>query len=138
MGKELISYISLRINVSKPQHSKIVKVMNNLNLDACKSKNQFIIDALEFYIDHYGDSTFSDNSNVDDNGFVKKRDLEKQLEIIKQEAAMEAKNEVIRQLGGILMNGAKTNIGNTHSESYWDTKDTEKALIDIALDYDNE
>ena len=56
MGRRLEYEVktSVRLNMSNPQHVKINDVIQNLDPKIFKSKNQFIIDAIQFYIDNYG------------------------------------------------------------------------------------
>lgn len=60
MGRRLEYEVktSVRLNMSNPQHVKINDVIQNLDPKIFKSKNQFIIDAIQFYIDNYGKETF--------------------------------------------------------------------------------
>lgn len=59
MGRRLEYEVktSVRLNMSNPQHVKINDVIQNLDPKIFKSKNQFIIDAIQFYIDNYGKET---------------------------------------------------------------------------------
>lgn len=64
---------TFRLNLLNPQHAKINEVIKGLNPNIYKSKNQFLIEACEFYIDHYGDK---DLSNADKwNGILYTGDL---------------------------------------------------------------
>ena len=45
---------TVRLNMLNPAHVTINKVLNELNLDIFKSKNQFFIDAVTYYIENYG------------------------------------------------------------------------------------
>ena len=60
MGRRLEYEVktSVRFNMNNPQHVKINNVLQNLDPNIFKSKNQFIIDACQFYIDHYGEEQF--------------------------------------------------------------------------------
>ena len=73
---------------------KINDVIQNLDPKIFKSKNQFIIDAIQFYIDNYGKETF----------VIKKKEKERaeyirseDIEDIKEEVIEVATNEAIRQ-----------------------------------------
>ena len=61
MGRRLEYEVktSVRLNMSNPQHVKINDVIQNLDPKIFKSKNQFIIDAIQFYIDNYGKEIFA-------------------------------------------------------------------------------
>jgi len=45
-----VVFNSIRMNMNNPQHVKVNAVLSNLDNNVCKSKNQMIIDAIEFYI----------------------------------------------------------------------------------------
>lgn len=48
MAMEHIVRHTCRFNVKNPQHKRINEVLANLNSDVCKSKSQFMIDAIEY------------------------------------------------------------------------------------------
>lgn len=86
MGRRLEYEVktSVRLNMSNPQHVKINDVIQNLDPKIFKSKNQFIIDAIQFYIDNYGKETF----------VIKKKEKERD-EYIRSEDIDDIKEEVI-------------------------------------------
>ena len=86
MGRRLEYEVktSVRLNMSNPQHVKINDVIQNLDPKIFKSKNQFIIDAIQFYIDNYGKETF----------VIKKKENER-AEYIRSEDIDDIKEEVI-------------------------------------------
>ena len=88
MGRRLEYEVktSVRLNMSNPQHVKINDVIQNLDPKIFKSKNQFIIDAIQFYIDNYGKETF----------VIKKKENER-AEYIRSEDIEDIKEAVIRQ-----------------------------------------
>ena len=55
MAKENISYTTLRLNIDNPKQLRAIQILNNLNTEVHKNKTQFILAAIEFYIDYYGD-----------------------------------------------------------------------------------
>ena len=92
---------SCRFNIKNPQHKKVNDVLVSLSPKVCRSKSQFLIDAAEYYIDHFGKDSFTE-ADKDDSPYVKKKEL-KEIEKRTVEAAVtEARNEVIRLLGGAL------------------------------------
>ena len=84
MGRRLEYEVktSVRLNMSNPQHVKINDVIQNLDPKIFKSKNQFIIDAIQFYIDNYGKETF----------VIKKKEKER-AEYIRSEDIEDIKEE---------------------------------------------
>lgn len=55
MAKDNLITNTFRLNMNNPTHVKINKVLKNLNPKIYKSRNQFLIDAAVFFIEHYGD-----------------------------------------------------------------------------------
>ena len=49
MKNDNIVFRSFRMNMDNPQHVKVNEILCNIDKDVCKSKNQFVIDAIEFY-----------------------------------------------------------------------------------------
>jgi hypothetical protein len=128
---------SCRFNIKNPQHKKVNDVLVNLSPDVCKSKSQFLIDAAEYYIDHFGKEAFAPK-NKDDSPYVTKRELKAIEERTVATAVTEARNEVIRLLGSAL-----SGVGNVaplpqrveiKAEEQRETEDDE-AILDYALSY---
>lgn len=90
---------SCRFNIKNPQHRKVNDVLVNLDPEICKSKSQFLINAAEYYIDHFGKEAFTE-ARRDDSPYVTKRELKDIEERTVEAAVTEARNEVIRLLGG--------------------------------------
>lgn len=88
MGRRLEYEVktSVRLNMSNPQHVKINDVIQNLDPKIFKSKNQFIIDAIQFYIDNYGKETFA----------IKKKEKER-AEYIGQKILMTLRKRSLKQ-----------------------------------------
>lgn len=97
MARENLVFNSLRLNMNNPQHVKINEILCSIDKDVCKSKNQFIIDAIEFYIENFGKEVLikEDNSTR----YVTTEELEKIKQEIMEAAMTEARREVIRVLG---------------------------------------
>ena len=105
MGRRLEYEVktSVRLNMSNPQHVKINDVIQNLDPKIFKSKNQFIIDAIQFYIDNYGKETF----------VIKKKEKER-AEYIRSEDIEDIKEEVIEAA----TNEARVTINRTERNAY--------------------
>ena len=106
MARENLIYNSFRLNMNNPQHVKINKVLKDLNPKIFKSRNQFVADAVEFYIEHYGEESFMKHKENDEIHFVTQEELEDIKKQLIQTAMTEARREVIRLLGGFI-SGAK-------------------------------
>lgn len=95
MAMEHIVRHTCRFNVKNPQHKRINEVLANLNSDVCKSKSQFMIDAIEYYIDNFGKEAFVTvkKSQID---YVTREELDRLEERIIREAVTAAKDEMLR------------------------------------------
>ena len=105
MGRRLEYEVktSVRLKMSNPQHVKINDVIQNLDPKIFKSKNQFIIDAIQFYIDNYGKETFVIKKKEKERAeYIRSEDIDDIKEEVIEAATNEARKEVIRLLGGVI------------------------------------
>lgn len=98
MKNKNVVFRSFRMNMDNPQHVKINEILSNIDKDVYKSKNQFVIDAIEFYVDHYGKEHFTKNEEGTRH-YIRVEDLDKIKSEIREEVMTEARLEVIRVLG---------------------------------------
>lgn len=93
-------HFSLRFSYSNYQHRKVLKILDDLNLDIYKSKTQFIIDALDYYITSLenGDFTNSDAERNRENE-TKYATKEEMLDL-KEEIRKELYEDIIKLIGG--------------------------------------
>lgn len=128
---------SCRFNIKNPQHKKVNDVLVNLSPEVCKSKSQFLINAAEYYIDHFGKEAFIESSR-DDSPYVTKSELKAIEERTIETAVTEARNEVIRLLGGAL--SGVVNVAPAPQRVEPKTENPEEAeddeaVLDYALSY---
>ncbi len=94
---------TIRLNMHNPDHVLINNVIQNLDPKIFKSKNQFILDAIKFYIDNYGSETFiakkKDNERAE---YIRSEDIDDIKAEVIEAATNEARKEVIRLLGGVI------------------------------------
>ena len=104
MGRRLEYEVktSVRLNMNNPQHVKINNVLQNLDPNIFKSKNQFIIDACQFYIDHYGEEQFMEKKERKRESFISVEDIDEIKAELIEVAMDEARKEVIKLLGGVI------------------------------------
>ena len=85
-----VVFCSIRMYLNNPQHLKVAKVLKKVEADRNANngltKNQFILDALEYYIDHY-------YMAEEDQAFVTRKEL------------LNMKQEIQRELQGMLRMG---------------------------------
>ncbi len=107
MAKDHLVYISLRVNVNNPQHEKVNNVLKNFN-ESIKSKNQFFMDAAEYYIDHIGSENLTVEGEEEKERqaeFVTRKEFDDVMEGMKRDSAVQIREEMIRLLGGALLGG---------------------------------
>ncbi len=94
---------TIRLNMHNPDHVKINDVIQNLDPKIFKSKNQFILDAIKFYIDNYGRETFiAKKKDKERAEYIRSEDIEDIKTEVIEAATNEARKEVIRLLGGVI------------------------------------
>ena len=96
MARRHIMESTFRLNLLNPQHAKINEVIKGLNPKIYKSKNQFLIEACEFYIDHYGEDDIPSKEEKRYEQFVTRDEIEK----IKKEKrnAYASSEKIIRKI----------------------------------------
>lgn len=97
---------TVRLNMLNPAHVTINKVLNELNLDIFKSKNQFFIDAATYYIENYGQEELTQPKKKKTPQYVSTDDMdiieERIRQAAKEEARQEANKEVMTMVGSML------------------------------------
>ena len=135
MAKDNLLYYSFRLNVNNPQHVKINNVLKDLDPEY-KSKNQFLVDAAEFYIDHMGEENITVSGaerKAARKGYVTRAEYDEMKERLKQEVMTEARNEVIRLLGGMLA-GSRLNGVNVIQQTEKPSQVSEEIIEDEVLE----
>ena len=132
MAKSNICYHNVRLNLDNEQHCRVHKVLAELNTDIHKSVNQFIVDAVDFYI-----RSLNDESLVKETGEPKKNAgyiTREDLDGIRSDLKNEVKNEIIMLLGAALGAGTvrvvegatgRGSMDSTVMKAAEDTKETE-------------
>ena len=131
MGRRLEYEVktSVRLNMSNPQHVKINDVIQNLDPKIFKSKNQFIIDAIQFYIDNYGKETFVIKKKEKERAeYIRSEDIEDIKEEVIEVATNEARKEVIRLLGGVI---SGMNVGQHFNNTMFYGNDMDRTMLRI-------
>ena len=88
---------NFRLNLNKPEHLKIYRVLTDLNLDIHKSRTNFIIDALIRYINGVPDENLTNEGERSE--YITRQDLE-QMEFRITEKVMQ---EVAKIVGRAVM-----------------------------------
>jgi len=100
MAKSNICYHNVRLNLDNEQHCRVHKVLAELNTEIHKSVNQFIVDAVDYYIRSLNDENLVKGAGEPkkDAGYITKDDLDG----IRSELKNEVKSEIIMLLGAAL------------------------------------
>ena len=98
MGKQNVVKHSLRLNLHNEQHRKIQRVFEGLNKEVHKSENQFMIKAIDFYI-----QSFEEDMEEETQTKKKRYVTVDSLEDIRKGLEDSMKEELIRLLGGAIM-----------------------------------
>ena len=102
MARRHIMESTFRLNLLNPQHAKINEVIKGLNPKIYKSKNQFLIEACEFYIDHYGEDDIPSKEEKRYEQFVTRDEIEKIKKEIEYSAMSEA-NAIVDTMSATIM-----------------------------------
>lgn len=91
---------SLRLNLRNEKHLRVENALKQVDPKICKSLNEFMIDAIDFYIKYLDGEDLSikiadKNSNMGNGQWVTKEELSEMKQAIKEEL----KAEVIQLLG---------------------------------------
>lgn len=97
--RENIVYVSLRLNMDVPKHVEINKKLQKLNPNVYKSKNQFVIEALEFYIQNFGNEQYM--LEKEPSPFITKVELKDILSKFREDILKESRNDVMGLVGGM-------------------------------------
>lgn len=134
MAKDNLITNTFRLNMNNPTHVKINNVLKNLNPKIYKSRNQFLIDAAVFFIEHYGDESFMERKEDEEIHFVTQDELEVIKKEMIQNAMTEARREVIRLLGGVIAGAKNVNQeANNNITSSVPLQQDDEVISDYAL-----
>ena len=126
---------TVRLNMLNPAHVTINKVLNELNLDIFKSKNQFFIDAATYYIENYGQEELTQPKKEKEPEFVSTEDMEANKEVMTMVGSLLAAIQagggamsVMNKANAAMKTGTKS-ISDEESEDYED----DETLVQSAL-----
>ena len=125
MAKSNICYYNVRLNLDNEQHCRIHKVLAELNTEIHKSVNQFIVDAVDYYIRSLNDESLVKGAGEPkkDAGYITRDDLDG----IRSELKNEVKSEIIMLLGAALGAGTVRVAEGATGRGGMDIKETETA-----------
>ena len=103
-------YHTLRLSRRNPNHIIMHQILVDSDKSVYKSQNQFIADAVEFYINALEDDTITNSGKIKKqnmNEYITKNDLELIKESIKNEVVKEVQKEMISIMGNFAGNMVK-------------------------------
>ena len=123
MAKSNICYHNVRLNLDNEQHCRIHKVLAELNTEIHKSVNQFIVDAVDYYIRSLNDESLVKGAGEQkkEAGYITREDLDG----IRSELKNEVKSEIIMLLGAALGAGTVRVVEGATGRGGMDIKETE-------------
>lgn len=117
MAKSNICYHNVRLNLDNEQHCRAHKVLAELNTDIHKSVNQFIVDAVDFYIRSLNDESLMKEAGEPKKnaGYITREDLDG----IRSDLKNEVKNEIIMLFGAALGAGTVRVVEGATGGAVW-------------------
>ena len=99
MSLSTIRKMTLRLNMEEPKQAEIYQILTNLDKYIYKSKNQFLVDALEFYIEHSGKDMLTQQEQAEQQRYITAEELEQIKKELRGELLEEMRNELLKLLG---------------------------------------
>lgn len=97
MGNSDVASHSLRLNLRNEKHLRVEKALEQINPKIFKSLNEFMIDAIDFYIKYLDGENIAIRADkgLQDNQWATKEELEEMKQVIEKNV----REEVIQLLG---------------------------------------
>lgn len=105
------NYHNFRLSKSNAQHVNVNKILRDLNPNVIKSKNQYIVDAIEYYTKALDKDDLTLTGAMEKekrNSFVTRGDLEKIKREIRDNIMIEMQKEMLALLGTFTGNMANS------------------------------
>ena len=99
MSLSTIRKMTLRLNMEEPKQAEIYQILTNLDKYIYKSQNQFLVDALEFYIEHSGKDMLTQQKQAEQQRYITAEELEQIKKELRGELLEEMRNELLKLLG---------------------------------------
>lgn len=99
MSLSTIRKMTLRLNMEEPKQAEIYQILTSLDKYIYKSQNQFLVDALEFYIEHSGKDMLTKQEQAEQQRYITAEELEQIKKELRGELLEETRNELLKLLG---------------------------------------
>lgn len=134
MGNPDVASHSLRLNLRNEKHLRVEKALEQINPKIFKSLNEFMIDAIDFYIKYLDGENIAIRADkgLQDNQWATKEELEEMKLVIEKNV----KEEVIQLLGMALSGQALQQREALSNETVKEIEEdgiTDTAAIDLVV-----
>lgn len=134
MGNPDIASHSLRLNLRNEKHLRVEKALEQINPKIFKSLNEFMIDAIDFYIKYLDGENIAIRADkgLQDNQWATKEELEEMKQVIEKNV----REEVIQLLGMALSGQSLQQREVLSNETVKETEEdgiTDTAAIDLVV-----
>ena len=99
MSLSTIRKMTLRLNMEEPKQAEIYQILTSLDKYIYKSQNQFLVDALQFYIEHSGKVMLTQQEQAEQQRYITAEELEQIKKELRGELLEEMRNELLKLLG---------------------------------------
>ena len=99
MSLSTIRKMTLRLNMEEPKQAEIYQILTSLDKYIYKSQNQFLVDALEFYIEHSGKDMLTQQEQAEQQRYITAEELEQIKKELREELLEEARRDLLKLLG---------------------------------------
>ena len=126
-------YHKLRLSRRNPNHIRMHQILVDLDKSVYKSQNQFIVDAVEFYINALEEDVITNSGKQKrQENFATKEELQEVKESIRAEMITEVNKQILSVIGTFTGNLIKgTNINDTSKNDGFNADDTVMGLAEM-------
>lgn len=126
-------YHTLRLSRRNPNHIRMHQILIDLDKSVYKSQNQFIVDAVEFYINALEEDVITNSGKQKrQENFATKEELQEVKESMRAEMITEVNKQILSVIGTFTGNLIKgTNINDTSKNDGFNADDTVMGLAEM-------
>ena len=126
-------YHTLRLSRRNPSHIRMHQILVDLDKSVYKSQNQFIVDAVEFYINALEEDVITNSGKQKrQESFATKEELQEVKESMRAEMITEVNKQILSVIGTFTGNLIKgTNINDTSKNDGFNADDTVMGLAEM-------
>lgn len=103
MARKQYEQFCLRFSLDNPEHVKLFRILNHLDPDIYRSKNQFVLEAMEAYVSGKSVDDFCEKDKTEEKETLTRQDLLEFGEQIREEIKKELYQEIIVHMADNMM-----------------------------------